>query len=263
MGSSGVWWWWLLLGGLAGWLASWLAGPGLARSSAVALAAAPDGPLEPSVEKIVEVVVERPVDRIVEKMVDNPAHLDRIRELEDQVASIPGLRGTIAQLQSGLANVGAKVVDGAGPAVPAVHPVAANAPQPERRSAPQPVVSPVGLGNGLTPQRAPGKIMDRAMDLVIDRTAAGAAGYAVRGMDDFEVIVGINTGIAALLKAQGIRMFWELAQTPQPRLQAILDSAGGDFGTANPSTWARQAGLAANNQWGELRMLQDVLEADV
>ncbi len=135
--------------------------------------------------------------------------------------------------------------------------------RPVERNVEKPLVAPIGHANGLAPIRPPGKIMDRAMDLVIDRAAAGAAGYAVRGMDDFEVIVGINTGIAALLKAQGIRMFWELAQTPNLRLQAVLDEAGGDFGTANPSTWARQAGLAANNQWGELRMLQDVLEADV
>ena len=263
MGNSGVWWWWLLLGGLIGWLASWLAGPQLGRGRAVGLAAAPGYPLEPVVENSVEKVVEIPVDRIVEKLVDNPAHLDRIRELEGQVALIAGLRGTITQLQSGLAKVVEKVADGATQASAQTHATHPQAAPLGLQTAPHALGSPMAQTNGYAPTRPPGKIMDRAMDLVIDRTAAGAAGYAVHGMDDLEVIVGINSGIAALLKSQGIRMFWELAQTAQPRLQTMLDQAGTEFGSVNPSTWARQAGLAANNQWGELRMLQDVLEADV
>ena len=263
MGVSGVWWWWLLLGGLAGWLASWLGISHSKRGRAADLVSAPAYPHEPAVEYIVEKIVEVPVSRMVEKLVDNPVHLERIRELEGQVALIAGLRGTITQLQSGLARVVENVVDGAAPSPAEIHAMHLQTAPLALQTAPQTLVSPRGQANAFVPTRQAGKIMDRAMDLVIDRTGAGAAGYAVHGMDDLEVIVGINSAIAVLLKAKGIRMFWELAQTPLPRLQAILDDAGTELGSVNPSTWPRQAGLAANNQWGELRMLQDVLEADV
>ena len=112
-------------------------------------------------------------------------------------------------------------------------------------------------------QRPVNKIMDRALERVVDLTAAGASGYSVRGMDDLEIVEGIGPKIAALFKAEGIRMFSELAQTPQSRMQEILDKAGSSFRLANPSTWARQAGLAANNQWSQLRALQDELDGGV
>ncbi len=107
------------------------------------------------------------------------------------------------------------------------------------------------------------KIMDRAMDKMVDHVRAGAAGYSVRGMDHLEIIAGISPKGAELFRAAGIRMFWELAQTPLPRMQEILRQAGPDSMLANPSNLARQASLAANNQWSELRQLQDELEAGI
>ena len=58
-------------------------------------------------------------------------------------------------------------------------------------------------------------------------------------------------------------MFSELAQTPQSRMQEILDKGGASFRVANPSSWARQASFAAKNQWADLRQLQDQLAAGV
>ncbi len=73
--------------------------------------------VEKPVEKIVEKVVEKPVEKIVEKFierrveVDNPAHLNRIRALESEVAVIAGLRTTITQLQNQPPKVVEKIVE--------------------------------------------------------------------------------------------------------------------------------------------------------
>jgi hypothetical protein len=42
-----------------------------------------------------------------------------------------------------------------------------------------------------------------------------------------------------------------------------LDAAGPHYRLANPASWAKQSGLAANNKWAELRKLQDDLTAGV
>ena len=46
-------------------------------------------------------------------------------------------------------------------------------------------------------------------------------------------------------------------------MRKILDDGGSRFRIANPSTWAQQAALAAENKWEELKKLQDKLSAGV
>lgn len=244
MTNFGCWWWWLLLGGLLGWLASWWLG----RSTTVT----------------VDRTVEKTVERIVEKRVDNPAHLSRIQALEGEVALMAGLRASISQLQADAAKPCEKLAE------PLAEPMAAqaNAPVPVPVPVPLPVSVPVPAPVPLqaqvhAPVRPLNKIMDRVLERVVDVTAAGAAGYSVRGMDDLEIVQGIGPKIAALFKAEGIRMLSELAQTPQSRMQEILDRGGASFRVANPSSWARQASFAAKNQWADLRQLQDQLDAGV
>ena len=254
MTNIGVWWWWLLLGALLGWLASWW----LARRRRVTIERVVQETVEQPVERIVEKIVDRPVDRlvdrIVEKPVDNPLHANRIRELEAEVEQIPALQATITRLKADAARLALLPMPPAvaNPAPPASSNVAASASVKPLDPPPQPV-----------PEKLANRIMDRALDRLLDRQAAVAAGFQVRGMDDLEIIEGIGPKIAALLRADGIRMFWELAQTPQLRLHAILDRAGPNFRMANPSTWAHQADLAANNLWDALRTLQDELSAGV
>jgi predicted flap endonuclease-1-like 5' DNA nuclease len=99
--------------------------------------------------------------------------------------------------------------------------------------------------------------------VALDSVSAKAAGFSVRGMDDLEIIEGIGPKIAGLFHDAGIHMFWELAQTPEAKMQAILDAAGPNFKLANPGTWARQSDMAANNRWADLRKLQDELTAGI
>lgn len=240
MGSFGCVLWWLVLGGLLGWLASWLFG----RRVPVTIEKFVDRP----VDRIVEKIIDRPVDRVVEKLVDNPVHLTRINALKGEVALIAGLRGTISQLQSAppttVEKIVEKIVD-----------------RPVDRIVEKLIDNPAQLSRIAALEAEIASLRVRAT--VLDRASATAANFKVRGMDDLEVIEGIGPKIAGLFHASGIRMFWELAQTPQARMQEILDAAGPTFKLANPSTWAQQASQAANNRWADLRKLQDDLDGGI
>lgn len=97
----------------------------------------------------------------------------------------------------------------------------------------------------------------------IDYAAARAAGYVLSGPDNLEIIEGIGPKIAHLMRSNGVGTFARLAGMTVPALQAILDKGGTRFSVANPQTWAEQAGLAAANRWGDLRSLQDALDAGI
>ncbi|MBK8669064.1 MAG: hypothetical protein IPN89_06170 [Saprospiraceae bacterium] len=70
---------------------------------------------------------------------------------------------------------------------------------------------------------------------------------------------GIGPKIADLLVAKGIITFADLSQTSSDTLKNILDGAGSKYKMHDPSTWAKQASLAANGNWDALKKLQDEL----
>jgi len=72
--------------------------------------------------------------------------------------------------------------------------------------------------------------------------------------DDLIRIDGIGPKIATIVVAAGITSFSELEAMSTDRLRAILDEAG--IHTANPTTWPKQAHLAAQGKWEELEELQ-------
>jgi predicted flap endonuclease-1-like 5' DNA nuclease len=73
-------------------------------------------------------------------------------------------------------------------------------------------------------------------------------------------VEGIGPKIEELLKAAGINTLDELSNTTVARLYEILDAAGDNFRLAKPATWPRQAGLAADGRWDELKSYQDFLD---
>jgi predicted flap endonuclease-1-like 5' DNA nuclease len=189
--------------------------------------------VEKPVDRIVEKVVEKPVDRIVEKVVektiDNPAQVARIAALTAEVATLATLKSRITMLESAPPKVVEKIVE-----------------------------KPV--------EKVVEKIVEKQVekpDAAIDLAAAKAAGFALKGADDLEIIEGIGPKIAELFHQDGIHTFAQLSRTPTPQIQAMLDRAGPTFRVANPGTWSEQALLAAHNRWDALRALCDVLVAGV
>lgn len=98
---------------------------------------------------------------------------------------------------------------------------------------------------------------------VIDLAAAKKAGFVIKNANDLTVVEGIGPKINELFNNAGIKTFGQLAAATVPQMRKILDDGGSRFRIANPSTWAQQAALAAENKWEELKKLQDKLSAGV
>jgi large subunit ribosomal protein L17 len=78
--------------------------------------------------------------------------------------------------------------------------------------------------------------------------------------DDLTKIEGIGPKINQLLNNAGIHTFQDLAQSEFETLKSILYDAGERFRIHDPTTWPKQAGLAADGLWEELKKLQDHLK---
>ena len=78
--------------------------------------------------------------------------------------------------------------------------------------------------------------------------------------DKLTKIEGIGPKIEKLLKAAGVVTFADLAKAPQKTLKAVLAEAGSRYKMHDPTTWPKQAKLAATAKWDELKTLQDELK---
>ncbi len=78
--------------------------------------------------------------------------------------------------------------------------------------------------------------------------------------DDLKLVEGIGPKIEGLLNAAGIHTWAELAAAPVDRLKKVLEDAGERYRLAVPDTWPRQAKLASEGKWDELKELQDRLK---
>lgn len=77
--------------------------------------------------------------------------------------------------------------------------------------------------------------------------------------DDFKKLEGIGPKINSVLHEAGIATFAELATKTPEELRAILDAAG-MTSINDPTTWPKQAGLAAEGKWDELEAYQNTLQ---
>ena len=148
----------------------------------------------------------------------------------------------------------AKLADVPAPAATAAPVMAA----PVTKAAPKPAVAkPAAAPAATAPKAAP------KMAAVIDLAAAKKAGFALKNANDLTVVEGIGPKINDLFNNAGIKTFAQLAKQTAPQMRKVLDDGGSRFRIANPSTWAQQAALAADNKWDELKKLQDNLSGGV
>ena len=80
------------------------------------------------------------------------------------------------------------------------------------------------------------------------------------GADDLKKIEGIGPKIEQILHEGGITTFAQLAEADADAVKELLTAAGPRYAIHNPATWAKQAAMAANGQWDELKQLQDKLD---
>ena len=93
-----------------------------------------------------------------------------------------------------------------------------------------------------------------------DTPAADAPAASEGGTDDLRKIEGIGPKIASILAEAGIDTFAALADTDPEKIREILAEAGSRYKVHDPTTWPRQAALAAEGKWDELAALQDQLK---
>ena len=88
-------------------------------------------------------------------------------------------------------------------------------------------------------------------------------GKVVAAPDDLTKIEGIGPKTAELFNGVGITTFADLAATTPDQISEFLTEAGGMMANMNPGTWPKQAEMAANGQWDELKAWQDELDGGV
>lgn len=266
--------WPYLMGGLLGWLAAgWLARRALARQPATVdrvvnkIVEKPverivekivDRPVDRAVERVVQVPVDRVVEKVVERVVDNPSHLAQIAALTATAALVPGLRSQLSAAQSATQSAS----NNAAPQV--LEKVVVDSTGMEARDREiEGWRSRYATLQAQMQTQVQGLEQRLANGPAIDLQAARAAGFTLKHEDELEILEGIGPKIADLLRAAGVRRFWQLAQMAPAQIQPILDGGGPNFKLAVPDTWPEQASLAAHNHWRALKSLQDALSGGV
>ncbi|MCB0518975.1 MAG: hypothetical protein H6577_22615 [Lewinellaceae bacterium] len=89
--------------------------------------------------------------------------------------------------------------------------------------------------------------------------AMGRAAGPPPNPDDLKKVEGIGPKIEKLCNNKGIWTWRQLSQTSVEFLQKMLDEAGPNYRISKPDTWPKQAELAADGKWDELKEYQDFL----
>ena len=81
--------------------------------------------------------------------------------------------------------------------------------------------------------------------------------------DDLTKVEGIGPKISEVFQSAGITSFAELAGKSEEDLKTILAEAGSRYASKNPASWPKQAKMAADGKWNELKEWQDNTKAGV
>ncbi len=93
-----------------------------------------------------------------------------------------------------------------------------------------------------------------------DKTKTAKPKPVVPVKDNLTRVEGIGKKIEALLYKNKIYSFKQLSKTTIKSLKEMLDAAGSKYAMHNPSTWPKQAKLAAEAKWEDLELLQKHLK---
>ncbi len=90
-----------------------------------------------------------------------------------------------------------------------------------------------------------------------------AAPAATDVKDDLTKVEGIGPKIAGILNENGVNTFRQLADSTAETIKGYLEEAGPRYRMHNPGTWPKQAEMAADGKWDELKKWQDELDGGV
>jgi len=95
---------------------------------------------------------------------------------------------------------------------------------------------------------------------VSKQAATMPAEAAASNADDLTRIEGIGSKISEVLQAAGIVTFADLASADLDKIKEILVAADPALASHDPQTWPRQAEMARDGRWDELKVWQDALD---
>ncbi|MEM6967609.1 MAG: glycosyltransferase, partial [Bacteroidota bacterium] len=78
--------------------------------------------------------------------------------------------------------------------------------------------------------------------------------------DDLKKIEGIGPKIEGLLNEAGIFTYADLSNSKKSKIKTILSEAGSRYKMHDPTTWPKQAEMAAKGDWEALKKWQDELD---
>lgn len=81
--------------------------------------------------------------------------------------------------------------------------------------------------------------------------------------DDLTKVEGIGPKIAEIFRSNGINTFAHLSKKTENELNDILTEAGSNYATKNPASWPKQAKLAADGKWDELKEWQENVKGGI
>jgi large subunit ribosomal protein L21 len=81
--------------------------------------------------------------------------------------------------------------------------------------------------------------------------------------DDLKKIEGIGPKIAEIFAAAGIDSFAKLAKADIAKLKEVLEAAGSRYASKVPDSWPKQAKMAAEGKWDELKKWQEEVKGGI
>lgn len=78
--------------------------------------------------------------------------------------------------------------------------------------------------------------------------------------DDLKIVEGIGPKIEKIFHEAGIYTFADLSATAVSDIKSILEKAGSRYAMHDPTTWPKQAQMAKEGKWDELKKWQSELD---
>lgn len=114
------------------------------------------------------------------------------------------------------------------------------------------VINDISL-SGSSKKAAPAKKANKP----VEKSKPTVTETATSEKDDLKKIEGIGPKIEEIFNSAEILTFSDLADSSVEKLKEILSGAGTRYGSKNPGSWPKQARMAADGKWDELKEWQD------
>lgn len=108
----------------------------------------------------------------------------------------------------------------------------------------------------ILPTKAEEKTEAKAKKVEVEQEEAEAA-------DDLTKIEGIGPKAAEALVGKGVSTYGELAETSADQIREILTEASSTLSHLDPTSWPKQAKMAAEGKWDELQAWQDEVKGGI